>query len=285
MAYSVSLGPAWRATRDDDHEERRRAPACRGYSVSRRHRVSRSQLASSAFCSKVDVGLAVLRLVGQQLVHPVLELRGDAGEGQARGRRAPDAPGRTASRHRRTSAPRHRPPPAHGVEHGPELLPVGRRCVQSAVPAGRPAPPRPRARPPGPAPRRTAGWWPAARRGCRRPRRVLVEQHHPVGQADGGQAVGDDQRGAALHEHPQAGVDCLLHLDVDGAGGVVEHQDRRVDEQGAGDGDALALAARQRVAALAHHGVVAVGQLPDELVGPGGRGGRLDLGEVGVGRP
>ena len=25
-----------------------------------------------------------------------------------------------------------------------------------------------------------------------------VHEHHPVGQADGGQAVGDDQRGAAL---------------------------------------------------------------------------------------
>ena len=62
-------------------------------------------------------------------------------------------------------------------------------------------------------------------------------------------------------------MDLLLDLDVDGAGGVVEHQDRRVDEQGAGDGDALALAARQGVAALADDGVVALGQLPDELVG------------------
>ena len=53
----------------------------------------------------------------------------------------------------------------------------------------------------------------------------------------------------------------LLHLDVDGAGGVVEDQDRRVDEQGPGDGDALALAAREGVAPLADHGVVAVGQL------------------------
>ena len=55
---------------------------------------------------------------------------------------------------------------------------------------------------------------------------VLVQQHHPVGQGDGGQPVGDDQRGAALHLDPQSGMDPLLHLDVDGAGGVVEHHDR-----------------------------------------------------------
>ena len=59
----------------------------------------------------------------------------------------------------------------------------------------------------------------------------------------------------------------LLDLDVDGAGGVVEHQDRRVEQQGPGDGDALALTAGQGVAALAHDRVVAVGELPDELVG------------------
>ena len=84
-----------------------------------------------------------------------------------------------------------------------------------------------------------------------------VEQHDPVGQADGREAVGDDQRRAPLHEDAQRRVDALLHLDVDGAGGVVEDQDGRVDQQGAGDGDPLALAARERVAALADHGLVA----------------------------
>ena len=69
------------------------------------------------------------------------------------------------------------------------------------------------------------------------------------------------ERGAALHQRPQRVVDLLLDLHVDGAGGVVEHEDRRVDQQRAGDGDALALAARERVAALADDGVVALGQL------------------------
>ena len=114
---------------------------------------------------------------------------------------------------------------------------------------------------------------------------VLVEQHHPVGQGEGREPVGDDQGGPALHLDLQSGVDGLLHLDVDGAGGVVEDQHRRVDEQCAGDGDALALPARQGVAALTDDGVVAVGQVADELVGPGGPGRRHHLLGVADGLP
>jgi hypothetical protein len=69
---------------------------------------------------------------------------------------------------------------------------------------------------------------------------------------------------------------------VDRAGGVVEDEDRRIDEQRARDGDALALAAREGVAALADDGVVALRAAHDELVGVGGAGRRLDLFEGGV---
>ena len=69
------------------------------------------------------------------------------------------------------------------------------------------------------------------------------------------------------HELAQPVVDAQLDLHVDGAGGVVEDEDRRVDQQGPGDGDALALAAGQGVAPLADDRVVALGQLADELVG------------------
>ena len=75
----------------------------------------------------------------------------------------------------------------------------------------------------------------------------------------------------------------MLHLDVDGAGGVVEDQDGRVDQQGAGDGDPLALPAGERVAPLAHHGVVPVGQPIDETGGTGRLGCGHDLLEGGVG--
>ena len=40
-------------------------------------------------------------------------------------------------------------------------------------------------------------------------------------------------------------------------------------QDGAGDGDALALAARERVSALAYHSVISVGQFNDEVMGIG----------------
>jgi hypothetical protein len=76
-----------------------------------------------------------------------------------------------------------------------------------------------------------------------------------------------------------------LGLDVERGGGLVQHQDRGVGQEGAGDGHALALAARQLDAALADQGVVALGQAQDEVVGAGLLGGRDDLLVGGVGRP
>jgi hypothetical protein len=59
--------------------------------------------------------------------------------------------------------------------------------------------------------------------------------------------------------------------------GLVENQDRRVLQQGARDGEALPLAARKTLAALADHGRVAVGLRQDEIVGVGGACGSFDL--------
>ena len=53
-----------------------------------------------------------------------------------------------------------------------------------------------------------------------------------------------------------------LVLDIDGAGGLVEDQDGGVAEHGAGQRDALPLAAGESVAALADDRVVAVRQTP-----------------------
>ena len=112
-----------------------------------------------------------------------------------------------------------------------------------------------------------------------------VEQHDPVGQADRREAVRHDQGGPVLHEYTQTGVDPLFHLDVDGARGVVENQDGRVDQKGPCDGDALALAARERVPAFADDRVVALGQTLDESVRTGRGGGGDDLLVGGIGSP
>jgi hypothetical protein len=53
----------------------------------------------------------------------------------------------------------------------------------------------------------------------------------------------------------------LLAFGVERRGRLVEQQDRRVAQDGAGDRDALALAARQHDAALADRRVVALRQL------------------------
>ena len=83
----------------------------------------------------------------------------------------------------------------------------------------------------------------------------------------------------------QALLDARLGVQVDVGGRLVEHEDARVGDQRAGEGDQLALAGRQLRAALADLGVVAVGQLGDELLGADCRGGGADLLGVASGRP
>ena len=72
-------------------------------------------------------------------------------------------------------------------------------------------------------------------------------------------------------------MDQRLALGVDLAGELVEDQDARVAQDGAGQGDPLLLAAGQLGAGLADARLVALGQLQDEVVGEGPLGGFLDL--------
>ena len=94
-----------------------------------------------------------------------------------------------------------------------------------------------------------------------------------------------DQRGAAGHQPVQRLLDHRLVLGVDRGQRLVQHQDRRVAQQRAGDGDALALAAGEPCAAFADHRLIAVGQRLDEVVRVGGAGGGGDLRLARVGRP
>ena len=68
-------------------------------------------------------------------------------------------------------------------------------------------------------------------------------------------------------------VERVLHqplaFRVERGGRFVEQQQRRVAQQRAGDGDALALAARQPRAAFAHEGVEPVGKRAQEFLGIG----------------
>ena len=74
----------------------------------------------------------------------------------------------------------------------------------------------------------------------------------------------DDGGGFLGDEGVEARLDLGLGLGVEGGGGLVEEEDFRVPEEGAGDGDALLLAAGDADAALADASVVAVGEVDDE---------------------
>ena len=89
---------------------------------------------------------------------------------------------------------------------------------------------------------------------------AVAQQDDAVGQRDGGRPVGDDDRGAAPHDLGEGVADLVLLGGVDRRGGVVEDQHPGVGEDRPGDGDALALPAREREAPLADRRVVALGQ-------------------------
>ena len=69
------------------------------------------------------------------------------------------------------------------------------------------------------------------------------EHGDPVGQVEGGLAVGDEHRGPAGHHPVQGGVDLRLDPGVDCGGRVVEQQQPGVGDQRPGEGDPLPLAA------------------------------------------
>ena len=83
-----------------------------------------------------------------------------------------------------------------------------------------------------------------------------VEHDEPVGPPERREPVGDGDRGASGHEPVDGRLDDRLRLRVDARGGLVEHQDPRIDEQRPGDREPLPFAAGERAAALADPRVV-----------------------------
>ena len=82
------------------------------------------------------------------------------------------------------------------------------------------------------------------------------------------QPMRDGDHGAPAHQAAERFADRFLGFAVERRGGLVEQQDRRVLQERARNGDALALAARQLDAAVADHGRDAVRQRLDEVPAP-----------------
>ena len=169
MAYSVSFGPTWPATRDDHDQERRPAQHA-GVLVSRLHRVRRFSSLLVGVLLEVRSGSSYSGSEATSRSTPSCSSEGIPANG---------SPGPPAPNRRRPPGRRHRilRPTSSATSAGrrrawPRAAPRrGRRpSAEPSSSVDAPAPPRPRTRPPGPAPRRRAAWWPGARRGCRRRR-------------------------------------------------------------------------------------------------------------------
>ena len=97
----------------------------------------------------------------------------------------------------------------------------------------------------------------------------LIQHHNAVGIADGAQTVGDDEGSPALHK----GVHTLLHqclsTGIDGGGCLIQDHHRGIGHCRPGNGDELPLTLAQPRAVAGEHGVVALRQPGDEVVGVG----------------
>ena len=70
---------------------------------------------------------------------------------------------------------------------------------------------------------------------------AVVEDDDQVGIADGGETVGDDEGGAALHEGVHASLHKPFRAGVDARGGLVEDEHRGIADGSTGDGNQLSL--------------------------------------------
>src|SRR5271169_1943905 len=104
-----------------------------------------------------------------------------------------------------------------------------------------------------------------------------MQNGYGVGVADGGNAVGDEDGGASAHDFAEVVEDFVFSLGVDAGERIVEDQDARAAEQGAGNGGALLLASGEGDAPLADGGVVAFGETLDVVGNVGGFGGGFDV--------
>ena len=91
-----------------------------------------------------------------------------------------------------------------------------------------------------------------------------VEHQDAVGAHDGADALGNDEGRAVLHQFIEGVLNERLGCEVHAGCRVVQDQDAWIEQQGAGDGDALFLSTRKRGTALADGGVVAVGEAKEE---------------------
>ena len=95
----------------------------------------------------------------------------------------------------------------------------------------------------------------------------VVHHQDLVRVEDGAEPVRDHQAGAARHQLRDRPLDLRLRLGVHRAGGLVEHQDRRIERERTGEAQELPLAHAQAPAPLAEPMPVPRREPLDEPVG------------------
>ena len=95
--------------------------------------------------------------------------------------------------------------------------------------------------------------------------------------------MGDEGYGAAVEGTGQGAGDDGFGARIERGGGFVEDEDAGIAQQGACEGDALALAGGDGAAALADDGVVGFGEGLDEVVDGGIAGAGANFIESGAG--
>src|SRR5919201_3392490 len=95
---------------------------------------------------------------------------------------------------------------------------------------------------------------------------AAFDGHDAVGRPYGRQAMRDDKDRAPLGDPLHVLLDHPLAFVIEGARCLVEDQDAGIGDERARDGDALTLPAGQAATALADDGVIALGQLQNEVV-------------------
>src|SRR5699024_8176228 len=84
--------------------------------------------------------------------------------------------------------------------------------------------------------------------------------------ADGGETVGDDKAGAALHQVIHSLLDQYFGAGIHAAGSFVQNQDFRVGQNGPGNGEQLLLSLRHIAGLFVQNHIVAVRQGADKVV-------------------
>ena len=98
---------------------------------------------------------------------------------------------------------------------------------------------------------------------------ALVQDKDLIGVGDGAESMGNDEHSASVRQGRESFLDVLLGFRVKGGSGFVEHDDPRILQDCASNGNTLLLSTRQTESTLSDLCFILVGEGEDFLVDAG----------------